>query len=419
MNKKYPRVLNLPKVLVIGALLLCTTSLSAMSVDSLFTQARTAANAGKYSVAMESVDALLAGDSANSDALLLKGLILLWQNRFDESTPFFKKVVAAAPQYHDAWISLVNSFARNNQRTAACSTCMAASAIFTSDTVFTVLSQSVCLPVDTTGPKAAHREAAVIEAHVGAGISLFEQSYNRFPWGTFDCGVGIDRNRWGIETVMRAERRKYGELTRYGGEVEVAPRMKLYRKLSAGLRFSLSPYTLVDSLFASHGIAADISSGLPGGIEVGGGAHLRWYGLAFSHMYSCGIGKYWGHYLTGSRLFMALFERRVFLSGTIEVRRFSSHHENDFRLLSVGMGRVPYEAGTLTRNGYLSFVEGAYRTRVHIGRGYSIVPSVAVAAEQVTRRNEVNVDGVDDLRRSAVRMKTSLMMTVFMKRSVK
>ncbi len=409
---------KIPPWLIVTGILLCPASPGATTTDSLFNLARTSAHAGRYAAALESVDAILAADSTNTDALLLKGLVFMWQKRFGKSIPLFKKITAISPGYRNAWVSLATSYERNGQRAQACSTCVAANERFKSDAELTTMLQKVCRRADTTTPARQPSGRTLIEAHAGAGATLFGNSYGRSPWGTFYGGVDISRIRWGVGTTVRAERRKYGELTLKGGEVEVAPRVKLLPKLTAGLRMSFSPYALADTLFAERGITAEVNGGLPGAVEVDGAACFRWYGLLFSPTWSCGIGKYWGNYLTGGRLFIATFEKQAFYSGVFEVRRFSSRQESSYGTVAFALGRTPYESGALTKNGYLSFIEAMCRARIPVGNGYSIMPSLSVAGEQVTQLNDNNNDGINDLRRSAVRIKTAATMTIFIQRSI-
>ena len=391
------------------------SEVGAISADSLFNKARSAAHGGNYEEALKTLDTLLESTPENSDALLLKGMIYLWQKKYDDSRKLLSEVVTSAPHYKDAWVALVKASLWSGDHTAACSTLHYADSVFGSDSLLLSLRDDACHPEKH---ESAEVTKQISELHLfgGTGISLFEKSYHRYPWAHFTGGIDLKKTRWGVGAVINAERRKYDTLTFYGAELQIAPRVAPLPNVVTTLYLSLSPYSLVDTVYASYSAKLECTAGLPGGIEVDGAARFGWYGDNFSPYYSLGAGKYLANYLIAGRLFVATLDRKAYLSGVATLRRFGKKNERHYLQAGFAMGRTPYDGGTLTPNGYLSFMEGQVKCALPLSVLSLVEPSLSVAGEQLVQKSDFNNDGSSDLRISEIRLRLSFFLIFHFKR---
>jgi hypothetical protein len=394
----------------------CIVSVRA-SDDTLYAAALRYAQAGSYDTALEIIGRILQANTLSSDALLLKGRVYFLKKNYPEACGILEKVVVLSPGNRDAWVGLITALHEGNEHMKACSTLYRAFERFSEDSVLFSLHKKVCwYGQQGDSSKVKKTTGTTIESFVGAGITAFEKSYNRYPWANLESGIDLKRPRWGLQTIIHTQRRKYGELTLYGAEIEVAPRYAILPELSATLRLSFSPYSIFDTMYSSNAINVELHGDVPDGIEVDGSARLRWYGERFSPSYMAGIGKSLGHNFLSTRLFVATLGERALFTGTAELRRYSGNREKVFGLIGAAIGRSPYDAGALIKKGYLSFYEMTIGARPAMAEKLWVMPMLSVAGEQLNQRDDFNGDGTTDLKISDVRMRVSIMMTLFFER---
>jgi tetratricopeptide (TPR) repeat protein len=378
-----------------------------VSNDSLYTVAKQEAYAKKYDDALLTIERILFRDPLHIDARLLEGHIYLWQNNYKMAQASLLEVIDRDPEIRDAWISLIHAYYLDGAMEVACSTSHKAEEYVGKFSVLQMQRQTVCRQNEDSNSrkgkkwnsfKCQKNEALLIKGAFGA--SLFSDSYQRYPWGYMDAGVTVNRSRWGIETNIHLQRRKYDTLTLYGAEFDCAPRCYLFPFLTTALRLSLSPYSIVDTIFPRTKIAIEASGHLPFEIEPFGSMQFRWYGSDFYPLYTLGVGKQLWNYFLSTELFIATYKRKGMVSCEALFRRQSKKSDRHFLQFGIEFGKSPFDdekrittydcsffiperLRRLISSGYLSFIEGKVDVKIGINKHLSMQPALAIAGEKL------------------------------------
>jgi YaiO family outer membrane protein len=223
---------------------------TAFAQDDLIARARAASSSGRSAEAFAMLEERLAESPRDVDVRLTYGLLLSWEQRYDEAREQLRRVIAQAPRYQDAQVALMNVEFWSGRRAEA------------SD-----LSMEI-LATDPGNP-----QARLIRQRLDASSKRPWQVTTWYtsdtfndgdPWHEFATSLGREMP-FGTVLVRGTEARRFG----YGDqliEVEAYPSFRAgtyaFIGVGAGTR---------NTLFPSYRTAFDLYQNVGHGLEVSGG----------------------------------------------------------------------------------------------------------------------------------------------------
>jgi YaiO family outer membrane protein len=370
---------TVPSVFRVAALLTAVTLTAPLSrAADVLADARALSSNGHRAEAIQLLEKSLQESPDDPDYRVLYGLMLSWDDRYDEARKQFEKVLDKRPDYSDAIAGLINveMWSGHPERAEQ----------IASRTIVRKGPSPSLLFVQARALRAQHRDRdalavlrqllvidpvneAAIEAERSLRESLNEwqvdytHTYEWFghktgAWNENDASFGRSTPIGSVyATFMRADR--FG-LHSNLSEITFYPHIRegTYGYVGFG-------YSHDGTLFPFYRIGAEIFQSLPYGMEASVG--YRKFGFAdWTNMYTGSVGKYLGKWLVTTRFFLTPDQLGSTKSVSVSARRFL-HHDGDYVEVRFGTGPSPFDPRSEAELQTLNAVSGYVQLRKALG----------------------------------------------------
>lgn len=328
-------------------------------VPDAVSTARSLASRGDRSAALLVLDERLAEKPTDSDARVLRGIILSWEGRYDEARKDLETVLAQSPGHGDALPALINiemwsdhpgraeRLAREglrqhpNDPDLLLAQARALRAMKKNPEAMAVVRR--LLAADPGNKRASDLESSLADSMRDWTASIDHStewfSDGRTPWQ--ELQVQMNRQTGLGSVIARFDRAdRFGETSQMA-EIDAYPHFRpgTYAYLNVGY----SPDAL---LYPRFRFGADLNQSLGHGLEASGG--LRQLHFASNvRIYTAALTKYLGNWMITGRTFLTPDISGTSHSESIQVRRYFSSG-TDYWGVRYGYGSSPTEVTNVT-----------------------------------------------------------------------
>jgi YaiO family outer membrane protein len=360
--------------------------------EGLVARARKLATTGHRPEAIEMLNQRLAEKPTDSDARVLRGVILSWDGHYDEARKDLEMVLAGHRDHGDALPALINlemwadrperaeelardALRRNpNDPDLLLARAKALRALHRNREALNEVER--ILEVDP-----GNQNAAQMKLGLGDSLRQFTASYDhstewfsdgRTPWQEEQMQLS---RQTGIGSIIaRFDRANRFSSTSQMVEIDAYPHIRrgTYAYLNAG-------YSPDANLYPQTRFAADLYQSLGHGWEASGGIRQ----LHFSgniRIYTASLTKYYGDWMFTGRTYLTPDVVGTSRSGQLQVRRYLGN-ATDYFSLRVGYGSSPTEVTQLTDIQILNSASFAAELNHGLGRRFMVAGHFGYAYE--------------------------------------
>lgn len=327
--------------------------------QDLVSQARALAFDGHRAEALQVLEKRLSDRPTDSDAQVLRGIILSWEGRYHEARLDLEAVLARHPGHGDALPALINvemwsdrparaeelareGLKRNpNDPDLLVALARALKAQNRKRDALQVVRH--VLAVDPGNKKAADMESSLGDSlrHFTASIDHSTQWYSDGRSSLQEEQVQLSQQT-AVGSVMArfSHANQYGEASQQV-EIDAYPHLRpgTYAYVNVG-------YSPDANLYPKYRVGSDLYQSLGGGFEASGGfRQLHFSGNV--HIYTASLTKYYGDWMFTSRVFLTPDTAGTSHSVQFQARRYLGNG-TDYLGVRYGYGSSPVEVESLT-----------------------------------------------------------------------
>ncbi|HLK47573.1 MAG TPA: YaiO family outer membrane beta-barrel protein [Bryobacteraceae bacterium] len=362
--------------------------------------ARQLATGGHRAEALEMLDKRLAEKRTDSDARVLRGVILSWEGRYDDARRDLEMVLAQHRDHGDALPALINveMWSDHPERAEE----LARDALRRNPTdPDLLLARAKALKALKRNREAlneierlllvdpGNQKAAAMKVDLGDSLRKFSASFDhstewfsdgRTPWQ--ETQVQLSRDTEFGSVIARFDRANRFGLTSQMVEIDAYPHIR--RGTYAYLNVGYSPDA---NLYPQTRLAADLYQSLGHGFEASGGFRQLHFGGNI-HIYTASITKYYGDWMFTGRTFLTPDDVGTSRSGQFLVRRYLGS-ATDYVSFRVGYGSAPAEVTSVTDIEILNSQSFAAEINHAIGRRFMVLGHFGYSYE-----DRINITGL-------------------------
>ena len=332
---------------------------AAAEPQDVVSAARKLATTGHRAEALEMLDKRLAEKRTDSDARVLRGVILSWEGRYDDARRDLETVLAQHRDHGDALPALINveMWSDHPERAEQ----LARDALRRNPTdPDLLLARARALKALKRDGEAldevqrvllvdpGNQKAAAMKVDLGDSLRKWSASFDhstewfsdgRTPWNEEQAQLSRDTS---IGSVMaRFDRADRFSLTSQMVEIDAYPHIRrgMYLYLNAG-------YSPDAVLYPQTRFGADINQSLGHGYEASAGIRQLHFGGNL-RIYTGALTKYYGDWMVTGRAFFTPDVMGTSRSGQLLIRRYLGSSTN-YISLRLGYGSAPTEITSLT-----------------------------------------------------------------------
>lgn len=361
--------------------------------EGVVAKARTLATTGHRPEALELLNQRLTERPADSDARVLRGVILSWDGHYDEARQDLEMVLAGHRDHGDALPALINvemwsdhperaeALARDALRRnptdpdLLLARAKALRAMHKNREALDVIEH--LLLVDPGNQKAAEMKVALGEslrkfwASIDHSTEWF--SDGRTPWQ--EEQVQLSRETGFGSIFARFDRANRFSSTSQMVELDAYPHIRqgTYAYLNVG-------YSPDATLYPQTRLAADLYQSIGHGYEVTGGIRQLHFG-GNVRIYTAALTKYYGDWMLTGRTYLTPGLVGTSRSGQLLARRYLGDSSLNYFGLRVGYGSSPTEVYDLTDTQILKSTSFAAEINHMLGRRFMVLAHFGYAYE--------------------------------------
>lgn len=371
--------------------LICAIGYAQNLIDSTKTEpedvvatARKLATSGHRAEALVMLDQRLDERRTDSDARVLRGVILSWEGRYDDARRDLEMVLEQHRDHGDALPALINveMWSDHPERAEA----LARDALRRNPTnPDLLLARAKALKAMKRDHEAlddiqrlllvdpGNQKAAEMKSDLGDSLRTWTASFDhstewfsdgRTPWQ--EAQVQLSRDTGIGSVIARFDRANRFGLTSQMVELDAYPHLR--RGTYAYLNVGYSPDA---NLYPQTRLAADLYQSLGHGYEVSGGIRQLHFGGNI-RIYTASLTKYYGDWMFTGRTFLTPDIVGTSRSGQFQVRRYLGS-STDYVSLRIGYGSSPTEVTNITDIQILSSSSAAVQFNHAIGRRFMVL----------------------------------------------
>ena len=352
--------------------------------EDVVTAARKLATSGHRAEALQMLDQRLAEKRTDSDARVLRGVILSWEGRYDDARRDLEMVLAQHRDHGDALPALINveMWSDHPERAEALARDALRRNPTSPDLLLARAKALKAMKRDHEALDEIHRlllvdpgnqKAAGMKADLGDSLRKWTASFDhstewfsdgRTPWqeaqGQLSRETGIG------SVIARFDRANRFGLTSQMVELDAYPHLR--RGTYAYLNVGYSPDA---NLYPQTRLAADLYQSLGHGFEASGGIRQLHFGSNI-RIYTASLTKYYGDWMFTGRTFLTPDVVGTSRSGQLQVRRYLGS-STDYVSLRIGYGSAPTEVTSITDIQILNSSSAAVELNHSVGRRLMIL----------------------------------------------
>ena len=352
--------------------------------QDVVSRARKLATTGHRAEALELLDQRLAEKRTDSDARVLRGVILSWEGRYDDARRDLEMVLAQHRDHGDALPALINveMWSDHPERAEE----LARDALRRNPTdPDLLLTRARALKALKRNREAlneverlllvdpGNQKAAEMKVDLGDSLRKFTASFDhstewfsdgRDPWQ--EAQVQLSRDTGIGSVIARFDRANRFGLTSQMVELDAYPHIRkgTYAYLNVG-------YSPDANLYPQTRFGAELYQSLGHGFEASGGIRQLHFGGNL-RIYTASLTKYYGDWMFTGRTFLTPDIVGTSRSGQLQVRRYLGS-VTDYIGLRVGYGSSPTEITSLTDIQILNSQSFAAEINHALGRRFMIL----------------------------------------------
>ena len=360
--------------------------------EDVVSAARKLATSGHRAEALQMLDQRLAEKRTDSDARVLRGVILSWEGRYDDARRDLEMILAQHRDHGDALPALINvemwsdhperaeELARDALRRNPTNPDLLlarAKALKAMKRDHEALDQVQRLLLVDPG----NQKAAELKVDLGDSLRKWTASFDhstewfsdgRTPWNEEQVQLSRDTGMGSL--IARFDRAGRFGLSSQMVEIDAYPHFRrgTYAYLSAG-------YSPDANLYPQTRFAADLYQSLGHGFEASGGIRQLHFGGNI-RIYTASLTKYYGDWMFTGRTFLTPDVVGTSRSGQFQVRRYLGS-STDFVSLRVGYGSSPTEVTSITDIQILNSSSVAVEFNHAIGRRLMVMGRAGYSRE--------------------------------------
>ena len=364
------------------ALLACLPALGGVEPQDLVSEARELAFSGHRAEALQLLEKRLAAKPTDSDAQVLRGIILSWEGRYHEARVQLEDVLARHPGHGDALPALINvemwsdrparaeelardGLKRNpNDPDLLIALARALKAQNRQRDALEVVRH--VLAVDPANKKAAELESSLGDSlrHFTAMLDHSTQWFSDGRTALNEEQVQLSQQTSVGSVIARFDHaNQYGEASQQV-EIDAYPHIRpgTYAYVNLG-------YSPDATLYPRYRLGADLYQSLGGGFEATGGFRQLHFGGNI-HIYTGALTKYYGDWMVTTRVFLTPDITGTSRSVQVQVRHYMGNG-TDYWGVRYGYGSAPVEVTSLSDIQVLN--SQSFATQFYHGLGRRVV----------------------------------------------
>jgi YaiO family outer membrane protein len=351
--------------------------------EDVVSAARKLATTGRRAEALQMLDQRLAEKRTDSDARVLRGVILSWEGRYDDARRDLEMVLAQHRDHGDALPALINveMWSDHPERAEELARDTLRRDPTNPDLLLARAKALKALKRDREALDEVQRlllvdpgnqKVAEMKTDLGDSLRKWSASFDhstewfsdgRTPWSEEQVQLSRDT---GIGSVFaRFDRANRFGLTSQMVEIDAYPHFR--RGTYAYLNVGYSPDAI---LYPQTRLAADLYQSLGHGFEASGGIRQLHFGGNI-RIYTASVTKYYGEWMFTGRTYLTPDVVGTSRSGQLQVRRYLGS-STDYISLRIGYGSAPSEVTSLTDIQILNSQSFAGEINHAIGRRFMI-----------------------------------------------
>jgi YaiO family outer membrane protein len=352
--------------------------------EDLISTARKLAISGHRTEALKMLDQRLDEKRTDSDARVLRGVILSWEGRYDDARRDLEMVLAQHRDHGDALPALINveMWSDHPERAEA----LARDALRRNPTnPDLLLARAKALKAMKRDHEAVdeiqrlllvdpgNQKAAEMKSDLGDELRKWTASIDhstewfsdgRTPWQ--EAQVQLSRDTGIGSVIARFDRANRFGLTSQMVELDAYPHLR--RGTYAYLNIGYSPDA---ALYPQTRLAADLYQSLGDGFEASGGIRQLHFGGNI-RIYTASLTKYYGDWMFTGRTYLTPDVVGTSRSGQFLARRYLGS-STDYVSLRIGYGSAPVEVTSITDTQILNSSSVAVEINHAIGRRFMML----------------------------------------------